>query len=196
MSSTETTTDTTVEAGSDDPGPADIVLDDEERELVAAELATIVPALTGARRERHERLAAAVETGTVPGELTDVLGGLLELALQTARARRLYRAEGERILTAVFRRTPRGAELDAQVRDVNAALRSLAGAELDSVRVRLRTVGHFSITIRSDAARITLGVRPDSVNVESVAVGESRDEQADEQADQSRNGPTSAGRTT
>jgi hypothetical protein len=149
-----------------------IELDDNERELVALELDTIIPALRGERRQRYERLRDAVDDGTVPGDLTPELSSLLELALQTARARQLYRAEGERILTNLLRRTPRGKELATQLSDVNKALRAVAGHPLESVQVRMRTLGHFTVTVATAAATVTLAVRPDSVSIDSVAVGE------------------------
>jgi hypothetical protein len=151
-----------------------ITLRDEEQELVTAELAAILPALHGERLARYERLREAVDAGNVPDDLAPVLEALLELSLQTARTRQLYKAEGERILTGLYRRTPGGRELSAHLRAVNTALEALADSTLDAVSVRMRTLGHFSITITTDAATLTLGVRPESVNIESVAVGEKR----------------------
>lgn len=148
-----------------------VVLDDEERELVQLELAALLPALAGERRRRYEQLGDAVTSGSIPAESVPVLESVLELALQTARARKLYRAEGERILTHLFRRTPRGRELTAHLDQVNEALLALAGHTLNRARVGMRTLGHFTLTIETEAATITLAVRPDSVNVESVAVG-------------------------
>jgi hypothetical protein len=40
--------------------------------------------------------------------------------------------------------------------------------------VRMRTLGHFTVTIQSKATTITLAVRPDGVQVESVAVGDAQ----------------------
>jgi hypothetical protein len=116
-------------------------------------------------------LRAAVEDARVPDGLAPELASLLELALQTARARQLYRAEGERILTGLLRRTPRGKELAGQLDDVNSALRALAGQQLQGVQVRMRTLGHYTITLTTDGTSLTLAVRPDAVNVESVEVG-------------------------
>lgn len=151
-----------------------IALRDDERELIALETGALLPALKGAKRERYEALAAAVEAGTVPADITPVLEAVVELSLQTGRARRLYRAEGERLLTNVYRRTPRGRELAAELDMINKALRVVAGETLDSATVRMRTLGHFTITLSSPAATLTLAVRPDGVAVESVAVGETR----------------------
>ncbi|HSJ44770.1 MAG TPA: hypothetical protein VK923_08835 [Euzebyales bacterium] len=145
-------------------------LDDDEQEIVEAELAALLPALSGARREGYEALAAAVADGSVPPELVVHLQSLLELALQTARARKLYRAEGEKILTDVFRRTPAGRALARQLGDINAALKAVASHELRSARVGMRTLGHFTVTLRTDQATLTLAVRPDGMNVESVEV--------------------------
>ena len=145
-------------------------LGDEERELVEAELAALLPALSGARREGYEALAAAVADGNVPPELAVHLQSLLELALQTARARKLYRAEGEKILTGVYRRTPAGRALSRQLGDINTALKAVAGHELRSARVGMRTLGHFTVTLRTDEVTLTLAVRPDGMNVDSVEV--------------------------
>jgi hypothetical protein len=153
-----------------------VTLGDEERELLRLELRTLLPALSGPRRERYEALARVIDSdsASVPVEVLPALESVLELALQTGRARRLYRAEGERILTNVLRRTPQGRELSAQLDRVNEALRVVTGETLDAVRVRMRTLGHFTVTIQSKATTITLAVRPDGVQVESVAVGDAQ----------------------
>lgn len=153
-----------------DVGP--LVLDDDERELVDLELQALLPALAGERRERYVALADAVEVGQVPADLVGHLQSLLELALQTARARKLYRAEGEKVLTGLFRRTPAGRDLASQLTDINAALRAVADRQLRSARVGMRTLGHFTVTLTTDEARITLAVRPDGMNIESVEVTE------------------------
>lgn len=159
-------------AAADEAPP--VTLNDDERELVELELRMILPALTGERAERYEALQEAVMAGgDVPGDLTGVLASLVELTLQTARARQLYRAEGETILTNLLRRTPRGRELAKQVADVNTALQALSGHPVDKVSVRMRTIGHFTVTVATDAVTLTLAVRPDTVNIESVAVGQS-----------------------
>lgn len=149
-----------------------LTLDDDEQELVELELDALLPALSGERRQRYEALAAAVADGIVPDDLVVHLQSLLELALQTARARTLYRAEGEKVLTGLFRRTPAGRALSNQMRDINSALRAVADHELRSARVGMRTLGHFTVTLRTDEATLTLAVRPDGMNIESVEVAD------------------------
>jgi hypothetical protein len=165
---TATATGDTATAASE---PAPIVLSDEERDLVAQDLELVLATLEGERRDRFRQLAAAVATGEVPASLAPALESLLELTLQTARARARYRAEGEKVLTELYRRTPAGRELSDHLGQVNAALKALAGHTVESVGVRMRTVGHFTVTIQTDGATITLAARPDSVDVESVSVG-------------------------
>lgn len=147
-----------------------LTLDDDERELVDLELQALLPALATERRERYLALADAVANGLVPPDLVGHLQSLLELALQTARARKLYSAEGEKILTGLFKRTPAGRDLAAQLSDINGALRAVANRELRSARVGMRTLGHFTVTLTTDEAKVTLAVRPDGMNVESVEV--------------------------
>ncbi len=158
------TSDTTTTAAS-------LALDAEEADYVAREVAAFLPALNGPRRERYEALATAVRAGEVGADLLPALESLLEMALQTARARQLYRAEGERVLTSLYRRTPGGRELSSHLAEVNTALGTLQGQPIEDVSVRMRTLGHFTITITTGSAKITLAARPDSVDVEAVGVG-------------------------
>lgn len=146
-------------------------LTDEERELVQRELSALLPALSGEMRETYQALADAVERNSIPPDLLPLLDGLTKLALETGRARRLYRAEGERILMELFRKTPKGKELSQSLREVNKALSVLEGQTLRGVRVEIRTLGHFTVTIETDNAVITLAIRSDDVTVESVSIG-------------------------
>lgn len=148
-----------------------ITLTDEERELVQSELAALLPALSGERRSAYQALADAVDQNEVPPDLLPLLEGLIKLALETGRARRLYRAEGERILTELFQKTPSGKELSHSLHEVNKALTVLEGQVLRRVRVSMRTLGHFTVTVETDNAIVTLAIRHDAVTVESVSVG-------------------------
>ena len=146
-------------------------LTDEERELLQAELAALLPALSGEWREAYQALADAVENNSIPPDLLPLIEGLTKLALETGRARRLYRAEGERILTDLFRKTPSGQELSKSLNEVNKALSILEGQTLQSVRVAMRTLGHFTVTVETEKAVITIAIRPDIVTVDSISVG-------------------------
>ena len=152
------------------PTVAPIELDAEERELVGLDLDALLPTLDSERQARYAALRDTVAAGQVPDELVPALESLLELTLQTARARARYRAEGEQTLTGLYRRTPAGRQLSDHLGQVNEALKSLDGQAIESLSVRMRTVGHFTLTIQTDATTITLATRPDSVDVESISV--------------------------
>ncbi len=148
-----------------------LLLNEEEQELLASELASLIPALDERRKGQFLALATAVQEGAIPQELLPALEGLLALALETGRARLLYRAEGERIFTDLFRRTPKGQELGSLLEEVNRALMALKGRTLTGVRVAMRTLGHYTITLETEEATVTLAVKPQGVNLESLAVG-------------------------
>lgn len=149
-----------------------LTLTTEEQEIVQAELLALLPALSGERRKAYQALADAVDKGEIPPDLQPLLEGLIRLALETGRARRLYRAEGERVLTDLFGRTPAGQNLTRGLREVNKALSILKGQTLTGVRVGIRTLGHFTVTLEvGNGTSVTLAVRPDGVTIDSITVG-------------------------
>lgn len=145
-----------------------IYLTEEEAWLVAEEAEALGRALREPQRSRVLQLAEYARAGAVPPELVDLLEGVAVMVLQTGRARANHRAEGERIWTDLFLRTPRGQALGAQLEEVNRALRAVRGVVLDSVQVGMRTLGHFTVTLRADGIGLTLAVRADGVQVESL----------------------------
>lgn len=153
------------------PANEGLTLTSDERDLLLTELTALLPALSGERQQAYQKLAEAVTQSIVPPDLLPLLESLTKLALETGRARRLYRAEGEQLLTNLFRKTPSGQELIHSLHEVNKALSVLEGQPLRGIRVALRTLGHFTVTIETDAAVITLAIRPDAVTVDSVSVG-------------------------
>jgi hypothetical protein len=88
--------------------------------------------------------------------------------VQGGRARHLYKAEGERLLTRVLLRTPGGQRLQENLDAVNQALRALGGRHLDQVRVAMRAPGHFTVSLQTEGVGLVLVVRPDGVGVESL----------------------------
>lgn len=86
-----------------------LTLDDVQRDVLAHEIDVLVRRLPDeVARAPYLRLRAAVEAGEVAEDLLGHLENLIELALQTGRARRFHRAEGEQALIQLFQRTPRG----------------------------------------------------------------------------------------
>jgi hypothetical protein len=148
-----------------------LTLADEEQAVLGPELAALAAVAAGPQRDEYQSLAAAVVSGTVPPQQVAALEGVVAMLLGTGRARRRHTAEGERILTDLFRRTPAGRELARQLEDVNRALRALAGRKLVGVTAGMRTLGHVTVALETEGAAITLAVRPGAVAVESVAIG-------------------------
>lgn len=140
----------------------------EEADIVAAEASAAAGVLEGPRRQQASDLARDAPGGEIPDSLLTTLERILLASLQGGRARQLYKAEGERILTRVLLRTPGGQRLQHDLDAVNQALRALAGRRLDQVRVAMRVPGHFTVSLQSEGVGLVLAVRPDGVAVESL----------------------------
>lgn len=145
-----------------------IALRAEEQEILRTETAALVATADPERRPAFAELAADVEAGAVAPEREETLASLLAMLLETGRARRRYTAEGERILTELWRRTAPGRELEQRLQEANRALEALAGQPLRTVRVGLRTVGHYTVTIETEAFSVVLSVRPGEVAIDSL----------------------------
>ena len=143
-------------------------LSPEEADLVAAEATAAAGVLEGPRQEQAVDLAREAGRGEVPDNLLTTLERILGASLQGGRARHLYKAEGERLLTRLLLRTPGGQRLQEGLDAVNQALRSLSGRHLDQVRVAMRAPGHFTVSLQTEGVGLVLVVRPDGVAVESL----------------------------
>jgi hypothetical protein len=121
------------------------------------------------RRGRLAELIAAIGEGEVRDDDAAALTELLELGLQTGRLRALYGPGGEQAALKVFRRLPRGKELDESAREVTAALASLAGKPLESVKVQATAPGAFLLTIAAEG--LELSVRLDRQGARLTSVG-------------------------
>lgn len=154
----------------DRPDPEPIDLNENEQELLALELESVGRVPSEQRKAAYDALADAVDDGTVPEELVPLLERLVAVSLESGRARRRYLAEGEKILTDLFKRTPAGKELLGIIKGVNTALEILEGRTVSGVKVGLRTLGHMRISLETEDLKLTLAVRPSAVAVESMSV--------------------------
>ena len=169
-------------AGSGPPGPVGDDSDDDlppsepielepaEGELIGLELSELGPVSSPERKRAYDALAAAAAEGVVPADLVPLLERVIAISLESGRARRRYLAEGEKVLTDLFRRTPSGQKLQASLRDVNKALQVLEGRAVEGVKISLRTLGHIRIALETEGVSFTLSVRPSAVMVESLQV--------------------------
>lgn len=136
--------------------------------MVASEATAAAGVLDGQRKQQALDLAREASVGELPDELLGALERILTASLQGGRARHLYKAEGERVLTRLLLRTPGGQQLQAGIDAVNQALRTLGGRRLDEVKIAMRAPAHFTISLQSEGVGLVLVVRPDGVAVESL----------------------------
>jgi hypothetical protein len=122
------------------------------------------------RRLRLADLIAAVGDGEVEGEDADALAELLELGLQTGRVRAVYGPGGEQAALRVFRRLPRGRDLDESARDVTAALESLAGKPLESVKIQVTAPGAFLLTVTVEGLELSVRLDRNGARIAGVGV--------------------------
>jgi hypothetical protein len=121
------------------------------------------------RRGRLADLIAAVGEGEVADEDAEALEELLELGLQTGRLRAVYGPGGEQAALRVFRRLPRGRELDESAREVTEALSALVDKPLEKVQVQATAPGSYLLTIAVDG--LELSVRLDRQGARLANVG-------------------------
>jgi hypothetical protein len=146
-----------------------LALHGEAREVALAEAQTVQSmAHDQGMRERLAELVAAVDEGTVTGDVAELLESVLELGVQTGRIRAYYGPGGEQAALSTLRKLPRGRVRTATARDVSEALQALAGARIDAVRIAAVAPGAFSIAI--DADGIQASVRLDATGARLMSL--------------------------
>ena len=148
-----------------------IEVDPLQGEVLLAEIEGVLATVRepGARAP-YEDLAGAVAAGTVEESLLGPLEALVEMSLQTGRARRLHGADSERALLRLFHRTPRGAAARRATEAVNEALRALAGQPLEEALFTVQGPGVYLLGLRTDRFRLALAIDRHGVSVESLEV--------------------------
>ena len=136
----------------------------EAREVALAE-AQAVLAAGGSTAE----LVAEIGEGEVVEEV-DALQKILELGLQSGRIRALYGPGGEQTTLRLYRRLPRGAELEETTREVTAALRALEGLPLRSIELRAAGPGAFALSIAAGELELDLRLGRDGARLSSLGV--------------------------
>jgi hypothetical protein len=154
---------------SDELAPPDpLLLGEVAADLVAAEASSAARVLGRERGAEASRLAAAARHGEVPPELLDALADIVAASLKGGRARRLYRAEGEKVLNGVLAKTPAGRAMQNDLAEVNAALSTLAGRPLEGVQVAMRRPGSYTVNLQSEGFSLRLAISADGVTVDSL----------------------------
>ncbi|TAM83028.1 MAG: hypothetical protein EPN43_13365 [Jatrophihabitans sp.] len=151
--------------------PGGLTLRGDEADAVADTCEAFAAALPPARAERFLQVAAQARAGVIAPDRLEDLQRVCAAALETGRARRAGTAESERLLAAVYRRTPAGSEQAAQLAEVNAALARLAGRSLRSVSVAAPVPGRYRLHLALDGADLTVDLEPQAVTVSRLEAG-------------------------
>ena len=112
----------------------------------------------------------AVAVGQVSGAAIATLEGLLEMLLQTGRARWRHGPESERDLLRLFHRTPGGSTARRTTEAVNQALRELKGQVLQNLLFTPHGPGVFKLGLQTDQCKLALVIDSHGVSVESLEV--------------------------
>jgi hypothetical protein len=143
----------------------------EEREVALGEVQTV---LAAARDETYRgrllALVTSVEGGELDGEEAAELERVLELGLQAGRIRAVYGPGGEQAALRLFRRLPAGAGLVETARSVSAALTSLNGRSLESLRIEVVGPGMYRIALIAGGAEVALRFDRSGVQLASIGV--------------------------
>ena len=148
-----------------------IALQGEAAEVALGEAQAVLSMVADdERRGRLADLIAGVLDGEVGDEESDALTELLELGLQTGRLRAVYGPGGEQAALRLFRKLPRGKELDASAREVSGALASLVGRPLESARIEATGPGSFLVSLSVDGLDVSIRLDRNGARLASLGV--------------------------
>ncbi len=147
-------------------------LDDQERELLLEELDAFTSSLADSESKTpYLALRRDIEVGGVSSENVPCLENILELTLQSGRARRRQSPQAEKRLLRLFNNTPRGGAVKRAVSETNEALASLKGQILDTVSFTPNTPGNYRLLIDTEACRVDLEITRQGVSIKGVEIG-------------------------
>jgi hypothetical protein len=151
--------------------PALLCLDDFQREILEREIRAFIQGWTdGAARARYTALLQAIDRGELTAECSETLGGLLEIVLESGRARKLYGPAGENSLLSLFHQTPQGGALQQYATAVNRALKGLEGHVLTGIAFRPSGPGAWVLTLQTDRGELTVRIGRKSIQVDTLGV--------------------------
>jgi hypothetical protein len=149
----------------------EIRLPDAEAELALAETNAVLAAASAeGYRAELAALVEAIGSGSLGEAETASLEPILELALQTGRVRAIYGPPGEQTALRLYRRLPRGRELQRSAREVGEALSSLQGHVLEGATVSAYGPGAFTLTLATTEGKLAVRLDRQGARVTSVEV--------------------------
>lgn len=149
----------------------EVEIEPAQRDVLQAEIQGLLTTVREpSARASYEALAGAVERGRIEERLLAPLESLVEMSLQTGRARKLHGAESEQALLRLFHKTPRGLAARRSTESVNEALRGLTGQILEGMFFTVQGPGVYRLGLSTDRVRLALKIDPSGVTVESLEV--------------------------
>ena len=153
------------------PTPVEVRLPEAEAELALAETnAVLAAASADGYRAELAALVDAIESRSLGDAEAASLEPILELAIQTGRIRAIYGPPGEQAALRLYRRLPRGSELQRSAREVSEALSSLHGQALEGATVSAYGPGAFTLTLATAEGKLTVRLDRQGARVTSVEV--------------------------
>jgi hypothetical protein len=155
-----------------DNSMATIQLEAFQKEVLQQEIGAIAQRVSNSSEaySRYVALLNEIERGEITDECSGALEGILDVLLESGRARHLYGPPGEHTLTALFQRTPRGATFVQQGQTVTRALSGLEGQVLSNFSVRSSGPGAWAFTLQTDRCELTLQIDRRGIQVKSLDV--------------------------
>ncbi len=151
--------------------PDVLVLDAAQREVLLEEIGALAGSFGDPLlRKPYDELAAAVAVGEMGEEVLLRLERVLQMTLETGRARRIHGAQNEQALLRLFRQTPKGAAAHRATDAVNQALAILQGQAIEGMLITVQGPGAYRLGLTTDRCRLTLEIDRHGVSVESLEV--------------------------
>jgi hypothetical protein len=148
-----------------------VSLDEFQKEILSREVRAFVKGWIDPEvQARYAALLQEVESGTITEECCESLEGLLEIILESGRARKLYGPAGENSLVSLFQKVPRGSALVRQANEVNQALKGLESQILGGITFRSSGPGSWSLTLQTDRCELSLRIDRRGIQVENMGV--------------------------
>ena len=148
-----------------------LLIDEFHKEILDREVRTFLTGITDPEAQaRYAGLLQEVEDGEVSEEFSTALEGILQVVLESGRARKLYGPAGENSLTTLFQKTSRGSIMVQQANEVNRALKGLEGQTLGGISFRSTGPGSWELTLQTDRGELTLRIDRQGIRVHDLEV--------------------------
>lgn len=154
-----------------DKAMATLFLDEFQKEILEREVRVFLKGLADPEAQAcYANLLQKVENREVTEELSEALEGILEIVLESGRARKLYGPAGENTLTSLFQKTPHGSALVKLANEVNQALKGLESQILGGITFRSSGPGSWVLTLQTDRCELTLRIDRRGIWVDNLGV--------------------------